>query len=866
MKRMLLAMAAAAVLAVDGMPTAGGEASVSAKMVWAHHTPWHTPDNGSLLPLRYVNHTTFDIGADPFKDEIRRAMAQGIDGFFFDVCFKRGAATFSDLRDYLSAAEGTPFLCAVCLDRKTDVSNQVAVLVKILARNAGHPNYAKVDGKPVVATYTWHDWTPDEWRRIRDGLDAAGTPVWLVANLGLGQKPYDTSLLEKYAEVFDAGYYFGYGAKGPSKARKNEIAADICARHGRLFMPAVAPGYYGGWVHGRNDFYTPFRGIDAIQGSYEAAMHTPGANWLHLTTWNDYDETALEPCRLSPGCFALVRAYADGWKRLPPSLERVDAILAYHREEFAGTVVRFEAMRLPSRDRGEIAIAGRLRDKDGRIVAVLPAKVLSNEWQRVEWLVASGDLAASPVLLPEFAMKDARGKRRVRTPGVFLVRGWLEAPETVRVTFGDCAPVDGDLSVAYSGGVISAKMSFSGETTVKRAILYRNDRPLAQFAPGEKERSVRLSLCARGSGNWRVSAKKGRIEEVLRTSCPKSVKGRLRLGADAASSTQTPDWASCALRAAGKSDMTLSIVANKEKREISPHELAEVRRISVGGIAFAMSPDLTIYERAPWDAASGAASLLLFDRKPRPEDAFWVRFETSDGRAAATAPIWPFAPEDTVENAVLVETPVTLESPSGPDRKPDSTEFRTPFEEWPVKATRLATKPASKLSIRRAFWPLGGRTGAEEPAKEANVIGDRAIAGGKLPLRMWPTGPSTISFDVNPDPFDGKRQTLLVRKGWMDGVSEIALTPGGCVEAAYGDHGKLVTARGRTPLKPGRWTRVAVQFDGIALKVFLDGVEDASASLDAPVRCYGNCTAWIGGDFKGGFANLSLTGAIEEAK
>ena len=845
--------AATLLAAIAACVALGGEVRTDRRMVWAHYVPWHTPDNDSLTPLWYVNHTVSDVGANPCRDEIRRAIAQGVDGFFMDVCVRRGHSTFSDIRPFLKAAEGTDFQCAVCLDCKTDVSNQVAELRKMLSLNAMHPNYPKVGGKPVVATYTWHDWTPDEWRRIREGMDAAGMPIWLLANLGLGQKPYDEKLLGEYAKVFDAGYYFGYGVHGPSKARKNEIAADICARRGRLFMPAIAPGYYGGWIHGRNDFYTPFRGIDAIQGGFEAARGTLGANWLHLTTWNDYDETALVPCRLSPGCLPLVRAYADEWKDLPPP-ERTDIIFTYHREEFSGTVLRFEAMRLPSADASPVEVAGRLRDRDGHVVATLAKKSLGAAWERAEWLVGSSDLAASPVLLPEFAMRDGSGTRRATMPAMFLVRGWLEAPETMRVTFADCADVKGGLSMSYANGQLCAKMSFSGEAPVKRAILYRNDRPLAQFAPDDDGCRAQISLYAHGAGTWTVAAHGGEVAEIVRASCPKGAK--LRLDEKSATSIQTPAWARCAVRAVGDRDMRLVISANKARRETSPAELARLRRIAVGGVTFEMAPDMTLYQRTPWNATAGKAQLALYERTPQPADAFWVRFETVDGRAAATSPIWPFAPKATVEYAVLVETPVTLESPSGPDRKPDSAEFRTPFAEWPVKTTRLVTKPASALSIRRAFWPLGGRDGADELANGVNAIGDRAIIGGKLPLRMWPTGPSTIAFDVLHKPVDAKKRTLFRRTGWMDGVSAIFLTEDGRIEASYGEHNTLLTITGRTPLKTGRWTRIAVSFDGVALRILQDGKEDGSGSLSAPIRCYGNCTTYVGP----GVVNIEISG------
>ena len=90
---------------------AGFAADVSErKMVWAHYVPWFTPDNVSQMPDRYYDFPQHDAGADPFREEVRRAIALGVDGFFNDMVAHAGGTTaFWDLRPFLKAAEGTDF-------------------------------------------------------------------------------------------------------------------------------------------------------------------------------------------------------------------------------------------------------------------------------------------------------------------------------------------------------------------------------------------------------------------------------------------------------------------------------------------------------------------------------------------------------------------------------------------------------------------------------------------------------------------------------------------------------------------------------------------------------------------------------------
>ena len=852
------------------------------KMVWAHYVPWHTPDNLSLTQGRYYNWPHDDVTDTPYEDELRRAMAMGIDGFFFDVTAKKGSTSYSDLSNFLKAAEGTDFMCAVCLDVKTDVANQIGELEKMIDLNSRHPNYARFRGKPVVATYTFLQWTPEEWREIREGLRRGGRDMWLIANLGRGYKAYDERLIERYADVFDAAYFFGYNiVREPSISEMNRRTAALCDRRGSFYMPCVGPGYYGAWLNGRNDFYQPYRGLDTAQDRFEAAMGI-SPQWLHLTTWNDHCETSFCPRRLTPGCASLVRAWADELKDAEPPA-RADVVFAYHREEFAGTLARFEAMRLPSRDGGSLKLGLRLLDASGAIAAELPAKTLSGKtWERVEWLVPTAELAYTPVLVPQAAMKDGEGVRRADLPPLFLVRGWLEDAETVRVSFGDCAPGEASLAVECRGGRVWATLEFAASAEVKRAILMRNGRPLAQFAPGDAEGEAQLALSVAGGGLWGVEPAGGRVVSARRQFCKNDPAGKFRWNERAVKSYATPLWSKGGALVAGGESLELVLSGNKEKRRISAWELANLRTVSAGGFTFTVSPDPTVQTRRPWNAKSGKAKLALFDRPPKPTDVYWVRMECVDGRAFASRPVWPFCGDGgKAAEADIVETPVTIERTSGASGIPNVREFIASYDDLPVKETRVVRRAASPLTVRRAEWRFDG-TGVNEYG-DRMVTGIPASAyveregGGKalkfdgkgsvkprLPLRVWPSGPATISFDVNPSPFDGRRQDIAVRLGWMDAIS-VRITEDGRVEAERSAFAKsdTVVLRGKTPMEPGKWTCVTVSYDGRAMRILLDGRLDAEGECGI-ARVYGNLTVVLGGDgasaFNGLLDNLAISG------
>ena len=867
-----------AVLAVDASDVSGR------RMVWAHYVPWHTPDNYSLTPLTHYNFPSDDVSDAPYEDEIRRALSMGIDGFFFDVVAHKGYTSYSNLSPFLKAAEGTKFMCAVCLDVKTDVTNQIAELKKMLDLNAGHPNYARYCGKPVVMTYTFLSWSPDEWREIREGLFRAGWDIWLVANLGRGYRPYDESLIERYAEVFDGAYFFVYNiVREPSVRGMNERTAALFAQRGKLYMPCLNPGYYGAWRNGRNDFYQPYRCLDTLQDAFEAAM-TVSPQWVHLTTWNDHDETSMCPRRLTPGFVPLVRAYSDSLKgKTPP--KRMDVVFAYHREEFAGTLARFEAMRLPSLDCGSMKISMRLLDASGAVVFESPDKTFSGgPWERMEWLVPTADLAVNPVLVPQVAVRDNEGVRRAELPPIFLVRGWLEDAETVRVALSDCAAGDASLKIDYHDGRITASLSFSADTEVKRATLFRNGCPLAQFAPGDMEDDAQIALSMSGAGFWGIVPDGGRIVSAWRQSTKNDQKGDFRWDATRVVSCGTPSWSKSGVLVAGGGSLALVLSGGKDKRRIPVVDLVKSRAVTVGGMTYSIVPDLTLHTRRPWSAKSGKAKLSVFDRPPHETDSFWVRVECTDGRLFASRPVWPFAKGVAVRETELVETPVTMEKTSGACGTPGEREFIASPGDIPIRATCIVKRKASPLSIRRSQWNFEG--------SGVNEFGDRCITkiptsayvdregGGKslrfdgkgtvnprLPLRMWPSGPATIAFDVNPEPFNGRRQGILVREGWMDGLS-VWLTGDGCVEverSALNPEERFVL-KGATPLVPSRWTHVMVDYDGAKLRISLNGRLDVEGNCPI-VRRYGNCTVSIGGGsaeaFKGQFDSLYISGEKE---
>ncbi len=795
------------------------------KLVWAHYVAWLPPENVSQIPERFYDEPLYDRGTDPLRDEVHRALDMGIDGFFVDVCVqKSGPSAFWNLCPHLKASEGTSFQVGICLDVKTTVAQQVAEIVRMLSTYGDHPNYPKMNGKYVVATYTYFAWTPDEWAQIRAGCAAAGYPLHLVANVERGFAPFEETKLAAYADQFEAAYYFSLVAQahGGREVLEDVVrrTASFCDARGKMFVPCLWPGYYGAWLNGRNCFHQPHLGFDTLHRRHQAGGGAR-TDWLHLTTWNDHDETTLEPRRLTTGLRRLIRAYAKEFKGQPAAAE-VDVQFAYLRETAPGTMHRFEAMCLPTRAKGPVTVSGCLRNPDGAVVAHLPSRTFDDEpWPRVEWLVSTTHLATSPALVPEVTVTCADGTRTTTLPPVFLFAPYLRNPETVKVSVLDRRALSNDFTVAYRDGVLSATCAFDSDVPVRRATLYRNEHPIGAF--GVSTNTI-LPLTFAGHHTVSLVPEKGWIDCAIKSFETNGMR-HWSWNSKGLRSVSTPNWMKFSARIACGLETRLTFESAGEKRTFTPAEIARAGRLTLkdGRIGIDSEADCTLRDLPPMGAGR---TLAIWTRTPQVTDAFWVQYEFADGTHMESRVRHPFAGDAKPVAMNVVETPVTMDWTSGACGQPDAQVFLTPKSEWPVREACVVATQVSPLAIRRHVFPMTGN-----PRPRA-----------KLPLKQWPMGAFELTCTLIPHATDGKPHPLLRRGGPQEGP-ELRLLADGRLEAAYahGEGGRtsksIVTSL--QPLARGKSVRIRVTSDCQNLKLHLDDVLQGATPL-TPRRTYGN--------------------------
>lgn len=849
-------MAAAVVIlrvaagAVPALTAPAPDNVLSRGMVWAHYVPWNGPTDVSAMPCFYYDHPCHDGGDASWRGEIERAKEAGIDGFFVDIgIYDSVPNRFCEDFKWLEAAAGTDFKVGICLDRNPPPQRCAEELVRLLTKFGNHPNYPRINGRYVVSTFALWRRTPEAWREILDFCSNAGFPVFLVGDVKKGTGPVTPEVLAHWNGVCDAMYMFAYvGQERITALDENLGVASFCRERGKLFMASLAPGYIGGWLKNGNDFYKPFCGVDKLVDEF-SAIRASGGDWLHFTTWNDHHETTMEATRLQPANPRLLRAFSDEFKCHEPSVAEADVVFAYRREEVPGTLMRFEAMLLPSRQKGAATVSGRLRNAVGNVVAELEPKVLTNAWDRVEWLVRSVDLASSPHLTPEFALERPDGRRLVsRFPPVFFAIPWIENNTTIKASFADrCEETDGRLDVSYERGCIRTALDLRSGRPVRRAILYRNDRPLGQFAQGGGRQSLAVAV---------LDSPPDR--NLIFSGC--SVAGRM-------SATTLGNREFFRLEFESP-DAPVSISVSGKNVEFTAAELAQRRRLAAGEIVLQVVPACTVRDEAPLDVAEGHFELGFVDRPPQPGDAFWVRFEMEDGTASETPVAYPFGDLRERRRITLLETAINLDSKNGHQGRFGAREFLTPEGQMPISGCVPRECEVSPLMFRRGRWSLensldddfGYRTAMERESKE----------GGKttvMPLQMWPMAPGAVAFDIFvSESIDSGKCTVIRLEGLREGFSANILADGhleavwsgGCKGPVWkqsAEHVEVLT--GQRTLRDGQWHRVVLENDAKDIRIVIDGETDAECHAE-PFRAYGRCTVSVPENQKVRVKNLEI--------
>lgn len=264
------------------------------------------------------------------KKEVRLAMSRGICGFTFDILSLKDIEPDGALNNMIRAAIAVdPRFKLILMPDMSALGPNVDKVVKIITslyKTAGlfHTN----DGRLVVSPFLSESVSPGEWMRMKEQLSNMGEKIAFVPTF-LSLKP---EYIDKYNEESDGLGVFGT----PLPGQNNRVAADSETLHAA--HKTNMAGISGQGYRPKSFLFWESEGSLAYRNSWLNAI-SGGADWIQLTTWNDFSEsTEIEPYTDSEnssgvGYFDLTGYYTSWFiTGHAPTIIR-DALYYFYRKE-----------------------------------------------------------------------------------------------------------------------------------------------------------------------------------------------------------------------------------------------------------------------------------------------------------------------------------------------------------------------------------------------------------------------------------------------------------------------------------------------------------------------------------------------------
>lgn len=279
---------------------------VGPKKVFAVYYPWWTrlnnwqtnPQVGDAPTLPYDTQNRADVNRI-----INEAKAMGLDGF---LASWQGRDNFSDVgvRELLAAAsQRQDFSVGIYMETRVANSSHShnqppdPVYLKQWIRDlVGYGNdpantsFLKMDGKPVIFVYWARDLSPTQWSQIFTELRQEGVDAYYIADY----TGTDSGSYNDYLPVFDGMHIFNPSVYSSipwvlstrsETTRTYNLLTDPSAPR-KLWVGTAVPGMNASRIGGNV--------VDRAQGATYSSLWNSnldaGADWVMISTWNDYLE------------------------------------------------------------------------------------------------------------------------------------------------------------------------------------------------------------------------------------------------------------------------------------------------------------------------------------------------------------------------------------------------------------------------------------------------------------------------------------------------------------------------------------------------------------------------------------------------
>ncbi|QKG22662.1 glycoside hydrolase family 71 protein [Actinomadura verrucosospora] len=245
-----------------------------------------------------------DYKLEDMKQEVRSAIAAGLDGFTVDLLNLSTTSVHRQRVDLLikAAEQVDPGFKIVLMPDMTatqiksyDAAGLAAELNKLAASPAVH---RLGDGRLVVSPFKAENRTPSWYADFNAAMAKLGTKVALV--------PLFLNFTANYQAYASVSYGFSnWGNRSPNQ--QGGIAGAISASHGlgKVWMQPVAVQD----ERPNQAVYDEADNTENLRTTWQNAI-SGGADWVQLTTWNDFSEgTQFAPSAHNDGAYLDLASY-----------------------------------------------------------------------------------------------------------------------------------------------------------------------------------------------------------------------------------------------------------------------------------------------------------------------------------------------------------------------------------------------------------------------------------------------------------------------------------------------------------------------------------------------------------------------------
>ena len=299
-------------------------------LVGAYYYPWYLNDfhGGNYLREHLVPPQLPELGeyndreAATINQHLSWSRDAGVD-FWVASWWGAGGREDVTLKDYIFTSSQLGSL-KIALFYETvgrtsnfsDFSRIAPDITYIATTYFSHPNYLKVDGRPVLFVYltrvlTAYGTLADTVTTMRAAASAQGYDIYLVGDEVFGSPPTSTASIARLDAITNYDVYGSTGASGHAgqAAVDNYYSAqsgwrDLAHTAGAAFIPAVSPGFNDKGVRTGHPLLSRKLTAGGEFGSLFEAM-LKGAKpladadidyMLMVTSWNEWHEdTQIEP-------------------------------------------------------------------------------------------------------------------------------------------------------------------------------------------------------------------------------------------------------------------------------------------------------------------------------------------------------------------------------------------------------------------------------------------------------------------------------------------------------------------------------------------------------------------------------------------